>query len=57
LIGKIEFKGYTFKYTGSSTAVISNLNLTINDGETVALIGKSGIIIIIIIIIIMIIII
>ncbi len=38
--GKIEFNDLTFAYDGKS--VLQNINLTINQGETVALVGKTG---------------
>lgn len=41
LKGKIEFKNVNFKYK-DGTEVLSNLNLVINSGETVALVGPSG---------------
>lgn len=37
---KIEFKNVTFGY--GNDAIIENFNLTINKGETVALVGQSG---------------
>ena len=39
-IQKIEFKNVTFSY--SDTPFIENLNLTINKGEKVAIIGETG---------------
>ena len=40
--GKIEFKNAYFKYNEKDNFVLSNLNLSINQGENVALIGISG---------------
>lgn len=39
--GSIAFRGVTFAYEGGSPA-IGNLNLTIADGERVAIVGPSG---------------
>ena len=39
-INKIEFKNISFKY--KDTFVLKDFSLTINKGETVALVGKSG---------------
>ena len=39
-IGKIEFKNISFKY--KKQYVLKNFSLTINKGETVALVGQSG---------------
>ena len=39
---KIEFKNVWFKYPRSERYVYKNLNLTINPGDNVALIGKNG---------------
>ncbi len=38
--GKIEFRNLTFAYDGKP--VLENINLTIKQGETVALVGKTG---------------
>ena len=38
--GKMEFKNVNFAY--GSTRVLKGLNLTINPGETVAIVGQSG---------------
>lgn len=41
--GSIEFKNVTFRYYKSSEdAVLQNINLTINAGETVGIIGSTG---------------
>ncbi len=39
---KIEFKNVSFKYPGTQRYVIRNLNVTINAGDTVALVGLNG---------------
>ena len=38
--GKIEFKNLTFAYNGK--AVLEDVNLTVEQGKTVALVGKTG---------------
>jgi ATP-binding cassette subfamily B protein len=38
--GKIEFRNLNFAYNG--TPVLQNINLTINEGQTVAFVGKTG---------------
>ena len=38
--GKIEFRDLNFAYNG--TPVLQNINLMINEGQTVALVGKTG---------------
>ncbi len=38
---KIEFRNLTFSYDGSKN-VLKNINLTVNKGETIALVGQSG---------------
>lgn len=40
--GRIEFKNLTFNYPGSETPALNNINLTIEPGQTVALVGASG---------------
>ena len=41
--GKVEFKNVCFKYhTDSNEFVLKNINLVINPGETIALIGATG---------------
>lgn len=42
MIGKIECVNMSYKYTDASVAALHDINLTINPGETVALIGKTG---------------
>ena len=40
--GSIEFKDLSFSYNRGSPEVLKNINLTINPGETVAFVGRSG---------------
>lgn len=40
--GKIEFKNVSFHYSENLRDVIKNLNLTVNPGENIALVGPSG---------------
>jgi ATP-binding cassette subfamily B protein len=40
--GKIEFKDVSFAYPGSSQVVLKNINLSIDAGETVAVMGATG---------------
>jgi len=40
--GTVEFDNVTFRYPGAQEAVLSNINLKINKGETVAFIGSTG---------------
>lgn len=40
--GKIEFKHVSFVYPDSGTRALNNVNLTINAGETLAIIGRTG---------------
>lgn len=42
LRGKIEFDSVTFRYKPGSTEAIRNVNILINEGETVAIVGRSG---------------
>lgn|GEM_PF-2340271 len=39
---KIECKGVSFKYPGTENNVLNNIDLCINPGETVALVGLNG---------------
>lgn len=39
---KIEFKNVFFRYEGSEKDVLQNINLEINKGKTIALVGASG---------------
>ena len=40
--GNIEFKDVSFKFDDATIPTLSNINLTINAGETVAIVGKTG---------------
>lgn len=40
--GELVFDRVSFSYEGSSRQVLTNINLTIQPGETVALVGRSG---------------
>lgn len=40
--GKIEFKNVSFEYPDDANKVFSNLNLTVNPGEKLAIVGPSG---------------
>ena len=40
--GQIEFKDVSFAYAGSQSNVLSHINLTVNSGETLAVMGATG---------------
>jgi ATP-binding cassette subfamily B protein len=40
--GKIEFRDFTFRYHADSEPVLRDLNLTIEAGQTVAFVGRTG---------------
>lgn len=40
--GKIEFKNVTFTYQDTEITALNNISFTINKGETVAILGKTG---------------
>lgn len=40
--GRIEFRNLSFWYPGAETPALSDINLTIEPGQTVALVGASG---------------
>lgn len=40
--GKLEFKNLNFRYTPDGDPVLKNINLTVEAGQTVALVGSSG---------------
>ena len=40
--GRVEFLGVTFKYNDDGKDVLTNLNLTVEAGESIALVGPSG---------------
>lgn len=42
LHGQIEFRDVSFAYPGSNQVVLKNINLTIRQGETVAIMGATG---------------
>lgn len=42
LSGKIEFRGLTFRYPGTERAVLSDVSFTVEAGERVGIVGKTG---------------
>ena len=40
--GKIEFKNVSFTYEDTNITALNNISFTINKGETVAILGKTG---------------
>jgi len=42
ITGKIEFKDVTFTYEDTEITALKNLSFTINAGDTVAILGKTG---------------
>ena len=40
--GKIEFKNVDFKYPGAKEPVLKNINFTIEEGKTLAIVGRTG---------------
>lgn len=40
--GRVEFKDVSFSYPGDDEKILSNLNLQIEPGKTIALVGPSG---------------
>ncbi|HEY8225979.1 MAG TPA: ABC transporter ATP-binding protein [Pyrinomonadaceae bacterium] len=40
--GKIEFRNLTFKYYPNDEPVLRDINLTIDEGQTVAFVGRTG---------------
>ncbi|TCP54690.1 ATP-binding cassette subfamily B protein [Tumebacillus sp. BK434] len=42
LEGNIEFKNLTFTYPGAERPVLNNINISIQAGKTVAIIGRTG---------------
>lgn len=42
LLGRIDIKNLTFSYSGAQTPALENINIHIEDGETVAIIGGTG---------------
>jgi subfamily B ATP-binding cassette protein MsbA len=39
----VEFKNVSFQYPGVSAEVLSDINLTVNKGEVIAIVGRSGV--------------
>ncbi|VFP78928.1 Lipid A export ATP-binding/permease protein MsbA [Candidatus Erwinia haradaeae] len=42
VVGRIEFRNVTFSYPGREFPALKNINFTIPEGKTVALVGRSG---------------
>ncbi len=42
LLGKIEFRNVSFQYQNTENFVVKNVSFTINQGETIALLGPTG---------------
>ena len=42
LVGVVEFKDVSFKYPDADECVLENINLKVNQGETIAFIGSTG---------------
>lgn len=42
LKGKIEFRNLTFRYPGADYDALSNISLTINEGENIGVVGRTG---------------
>ena len=40
--GKVEFRNVSFRYANSAQAALSEINITILPGQTIALVGRSG---------------
>jgi ATP-binding cassette, subfamily B, bacterial MsbA len=40
--GSLRFEGVSFRYPNAERVVLKDINLTVNSGETVALVGSSG---------------
>ncbi len=40
--GKIEFKNVTFRYNGSDHNALDNINLSLEPGKTLAIVGRTG---------------
>ena len=42
IVGEIEFKDVCFKYSENSNEVLQNINLKVNAGDTLAILGRTG---------------
>jgi len=42
LRGEVQFDGVTFRYPGTETPAVDEINLTLPPGETIALVGATG---------------
>jgi ATP-binding cassette subfamily B protein len=42
ITGRVEFRDLTFRYHPTSQPVLQNINLTIEAGETIAFVGRTG---------------
>ena len=42
IMGRIEFRNLTFRYHSTSEPVLRNINLTIEAGQTIAFVGRTG---------------
>ncbi|MDG1194752.1 MAG: ABC transporter ATP-binding protein [Polaribacter sp.] len=40
--GKVNFKNVTFKYDDTNITALKNINFTVNSGDTLAILGKTG---------------
>lgn len=40
--GKIQFENVEFKYPGTKESVLKDINFTINEGQTLAIVGRTG---------------
>jgi len=41
-LGKVEFHNVSFKYPSSETNVLNNINLSVEPGQSIAIVGRSG---------------
>ena len=42
IVGTIQFKGLTFKYPGADKPALDNLDITVEAGKTLAIVGRTG---------------
>ncbi len=42
LLGKVTFKNVSFTYDDTNITALKNINFTVNEGETLAILGKTG---------------